>query len=213
MAADAKPKAAQCGASVNATATSGGALRDGIGSQCTLTRTSLARMCEGAGCASVSQRGAHVDTLRVPMLGSMWWIPHWDPIPVWIFRVTDAHLQAGSDAVPVVYQTHKHNTAVFNMPNFTPTASSDDCSMWLLPARPMRARTVPGVSTKGTRCEHSQHPIWVPLPVLERPMRVLRVCMRASKEPQAGIHRIHESTLSILSDHLRYPCEYSEYRM
>ncbi len=46
--------AAQCGASVNATATSGGALRDGIGSQCTLTRTSLARTCEGAGCASVS---------------------------------------------------------------------------------------------------------------------------------------------------------------
>ena len=62
---------AQCGASVNATATSGGALRDGIGSQCTLTRTSLVRTCECAGCASVSQHGAHVDTLR-PMLGTMW---------------------------------------------------------------------------------------------------------------------------------------------
>ncbi len=35
-ATNSKPKAAQCGASVNATATSGGALRDGIGSQCTL---------------------------------------------------------------------------------------------------------------------------------------------------------------------------------
>ncbi len=53
-AAESKPKAAQCGASVNATATSVGALRDGIGSQCTLTHTSFARTLECAGCASVS---------------------------------------------------------------------------------------------------------------------------------------------------------------
>jgi hypothetical protein len=52
-AADSKPKAAQCGAALHTTATRGGALRDGIGSQCTLSRTSLARTCKCGGCASV----------------------------------------------------------------------------------------------------------------------------------------------------------------
>ena len=153
---------------------------------------------------------------------------HLPPSHVWVRRMPQREPHADTPSTPcwarcggshtgipfrVVYQTHKHNTAVFNMPHFMPTASSDDCSMWLLSARPMRTCTVPRVSTKSTRCEHSHHPIWVALPVLERPMRVLRVFMRASKELHAGIHSIHESTRIILSDHLQYPCVYSEYRM
>ncbi len=187
-----------------ATATSDAFLRDGSGSQCTLARTFLARTCGFAGCPSVSP----MQTLRVPHAGpdvvgpTLEWIPFlfgYFGLPMLISR-------PGLIPCRVVYLTHKHNTAVFNMPHFTPTASSDDCSMW-----PPSCKA--HASTHSTRCEHSQHPIWVPSPVLERPMRVLRVFMRASKEPHAGFHSIHESTLSILSDHLQYPCEYSEYHM
>jgi hypothetical protein len=68
VAADSK-LAAQCGASVKArdeaTATSDAFLRDGSGSQCTLTRTSLPRMCGCAGCPNVSP----MRTLRVPHAG------------------------------------------------------------------------------------------------------------------------------------------------
>jgi hypothetical protein len=94
---------AQCGASVNATATSGGALRDGIGSQCTLTCTSLARTCECGGCASVSPSVGRScgHTPQYPMLGTMCLdpTPGWDPMRGGILRVTgtlDAHLLAGS---------------------------------------------------------------------------------------------------------------------
>jgi hypothetical protein len=159
------------------------------------------------------QREPHADTPCTPCWARCGGSHNGIPFLFGYFGLPTLISRPGLIPCRVVYLTHKHNPAVFNMPHFTPTASSDDCSMWLLPARPMRARTVPRVSTKSTRCEHSQHPIWVPLPLLERPMRVLRVFMRASKEPHAGIHRIHESTLSILSDHLQYLCEYSEYRM
>jgi hypothetical protein len=54
----------------------------------------------------------------------------------------------------------------------------------------MRARTVARLGTRvlmwvRTRCEHRRHPILVPAPVLKRPMRVLRVFMRASEVPHA----------------------------
>jgi hypothetical protein len=94
VAANSKPKAAQCGAS-------DASQRDGSGSQCTLTRTSRARTFECAGCASVSPMW----TLRVPHAGhyAVDPTPGGDPMRGGILRVTGtlgAHLQAGSDAVP-----------------------------------------------------------------------------------------------------------------
>jgi hypothetical protein len=147
---------AQCGASDSS-------LRDGLGSgsECTLMRTHtfLARVsAECAGCASVSPMW----TLRVLHAGHHVAdrTPGWDPVRGGILRVTGTlGLISRPGPIPcrVAYQTHKQNTAVFKMPHFTPTASSHDCSMWLLLASPMRARTVPRVSTKSTRCEHAQY--------------------------------------------------------
>ena len=186
VAADSK-LAAQCGASVKArdeaTATSDAFLRDGSGSQCTLTRTSLARTCGCAGCPSVSP----MRTLRVPHAG-----PDVDVVDTVPSGVPDSQTQHSSLQHATLHAHCQLGRLLHVAPSCKAHASTHSTP----------------VSTKSTRCEHSQHPIWVPLPV-----RVLRVFMRASKEPHAGIHSIHESTRSILSDHLQYPCECSEYRM
>jgi hypothetical protein len=142
-------------------------------------RTFHARTCEWAGCASVSR----MLTLRVPHAGTIWdhmvdRTPGWDPMRGGIISggTLDAHLQAGSDAVPSgIPDARTQHSRLPTKQTSRLTASSDDCFTCLLPASPVRARAVPSVSTKSsdvgafsTRCDHAQYPIVVPMPVLRK---------------------------------------------
>jgi hypothetical protein len=143
------------------------------------------------------------------MLGTTWWIPHWSGIPcgVGLFRVTGtlgAHLHAGSDTVPSGIPDAQTQTS--NITDFTPHCQLGGL-LRVAPSCKAHARThstlceyresrcrrlVPDVSTHITRfgspCQCSA---W--------PMRLRRVCMRASKVPHAGTIAIvpHEGTQRI----------------
>ncbi len=139
------------------------------------------------------QRERHVDTPSTPC---------WAPCGGSLTRVgshvgwdssggtLDAHLQAEC-AVPSGITQHSGLT--YHPSRLTP--GSDDCSTYLAasckPHASMRStlceyQECRDVGTFSTRCEQTQYPIWVPMPVLRKTHAATALCMRASKVPHAG---------------------------
>jgi hypothetical protein len=137
--------AAQCGASPNVAATSDASLRDGSGSQDTLTRTSLTRTCGCAGCASVSPS---VDTPSAPCSAPCGGSHNragshagWDSPG---YRYTRrSKYRPGLMPCRVAYRTHKHNTADLQHNRLS------------LPARTIALRA----SFLQAPCVHAQYPL------------------------------------------------------
>jgi hypothetical protein len=154
------------------------------------------------------------------MPGTMWWI-HTRVSSISVYRYTRrSKYRPGPIPCRVAYLTHKHNTADPTQQTSRLSASSEDCSMWLLPASSRRARTIPlRVPTV---------PMWVRLvpDVSSHSTRfgspcVLRKADAATQRIHAGVqstpcgYRWHcMKALGVpYPNRLQYPCEYSEYHL
>jgi hypothetical protein len=163
------------------------------------------------------------------MPGTMWWIPHQGGIPcgVGFFGWYTRRSSPGRVRCRAEWHPRRTNTTrrTSNIPPFTPHSRIGRLLHVPPSCKLQRARTVPCVSTNSTdvgvfstRCEHAQYPC----PCSARPMRLLSVCVRASKVTPCGypwycmkvlgvpypiVYSIHVITQSTVCEYQECPCE------